>query len=370
MKLRKISPVFTDKMKSFYHDGPSSDIARCEALPIYTFRELVYEVAELSCLNKDQLLFYRGQARDYRNKGGATTLYPSIYRGDSVSKDELDLRFSYLRDSAANLKTSIEAEFAGKESMKEVSLRKQIQWSILQHYEVCPTPFLDITQSLLVACSFAFFDSSEEAILYVLGMPYNTNRISRNSEHEIINIRLLSICPPEALRPYFQEGYLAGTDGIDYRAVKKTQYDFNRRLLAKYKLVDASGFWSDGFRQLSSDTLFPANDPISRICEQIKRDARNSLSNESLGSFISMWSELETILRAYSLNDKRFSTVSDSLRALYRKEILSDRDVNVINHIRRTRNRAVHTPQQVELSEILESRKLLSEVLSALKQSM
>lgn len=189
----------------------------------------------------------------------------------------------------------------------------------MQHYKVCPTPFLDITQSLLVACSFAFFDSSEEVILYVLGMPYNTNRISRNSEHEIIDIRLLSICPPEALRPYFQEGYLAGTDGIDYRVINKTQYDFNRRLLAKYKLMEASRFWSDGFHQLSPDALYPENDPISRICERIKQEAENSVSNESLGSFISLWSELESILRTYSLDDKSFPIISDSLRFLHHK---------------------------------------------------
>lgn len=368
MRLRKIRPVFTDKMKSFYGGALPTGISKYEPMPIYTFRELVYEVAELSCLNKDHLLFYRGQNHDHRNKGGASTLYPSIYRGDSVSKDELDLRFSYLRNSAENLKRHIEEEYAGKESLKEVSLRKQIQWSILQHYEVCPTPFLDITQSLSVACSFAFFESSEEAFLYVLGMPYSTNRISRNSEHEIINIRLLSICPPEALRPYFQEGYLAGTDGIDYRAVNKIQYDFNRRLLAKYKLTEASSFWSDGFHQLSSDTLYPENDPILNICEQIKWEAENSVSNESLGSFISMWSELESILRTYSLGDKRFPTISDSLRFLYCKEILSDRDVNTINHIRETRNRAVHAPQQVEMSEILESRKLLNAILAVLRQ--
>lgn len=367
--MRKISPVFTDKMSSFYKGLAPAGIAKYEPIPIHTFRELVYEVAELSCLNKDYLLFYRGQTHDHRNKGGASTLYPSIYRGDSVSKDELDLRFSYLRTSAESLKHRIEEEFSGKKSLKEVSLRKHIQWSILQHYEVCPTPFLDITQSLLVACSFAFFDSSEEVILYVLGMPYNTNRISRNSEHEIINIRLLSICPPEALRPYFQEGYLAGTDGIDYRAVSKTQYDFNRRLLAKYKLMEASKFWSDGFHQLSSDTLYPENDPIFHICEKIKREANNSVSNESLGSFISMWSELEYILRTYSLDNKRFPTVSDSLRFLYRKEILSDQDINTINHIRQTRNKAVHTPQQVEMDEIIESRKLLSAILTILKQS-
>jgi hypothetical protein len=36
------------------------------------------------------------------------------------------------------------------------------------------------------------------------------------------NVRLLSICPPDALRPCFQEGYLAGTGEVttDYALSK------------------------------------------------------------------------------------------------------------------------------------------------------
>jgi len=60
---------------------------------------------------------------------------------------------------------------------------------------------------LRVACSFATMDNENEfAYIFVFGLPYFTNRITINSEHDIINIRLLSICPPTALRPYFQEG--------------------------------------------------------------------------------------------------------------------------------------------------------------------
>ena len=46
------------------------------------------------------------------------------------------------------------------------------------------------------------------AFVYVFGLPYYHNRISIDSEHDLVNIRLLSIMPPEALRAYFQEGFL------------------------------------------------------------------------------------------------------------------------------------------------------------------
>ena len=69
-----------------------------------------------------------------------------------------------------------------------------MQWSILQHYEVCGTPLIDFTHSFRVACSFAQLENeSDRAYIYVFGLPYITNRISINSEHDLINIRLLSI---------------------------------------------------------------------------------------------------------------------------------------------------------------------------------
>lgn len=70
-------------------------------------------------------------------------------------------------------------------------------------------------------------DNNEEfGYVYVFGFPYITNRISRNSEHDLINVRLLSICPPTALRPYFQEGYLAGTDEVTTNFDSKSELDF------------------------------------------------------------------------------------------------------------------------------------------------
>ena len=366
--MRSITPVFTKKMRAFYGGIKSGNVAKRNAVPVQTFRELVYELAELSCLNRDYLLFYRGQAYDYRNKSGATSLYPSIYRGNQVPKEELDLRFSYLRTMASNLQNIIKNKYSDNKKMKELLLRKHVQWSILQHYEVCPTPFLDVTQSILVACSFAFLANTDKAFLYILGMPYNTNRISRNSEHEIINIRLLSICPPEALRPYFQEGYLVGTDGLDYRGVDKNEYDFNRRLMAKYELPNSQEFWTDGFSQLPHDTLYPLDDPIAEICNQIKQNASDSVSVELIGTFISMWSELESALRVISDYQGQRLAISEQLKILRDREILSSDEITEINHISQVRNRIVHAASPVSIEETLRAKDLLESILSLVKE--
>lgn len=266
--MRRITPDLTSELFAHFGNPQETRVGLGEAFPVSTFRELVEHVARLSFKNKDYLLFYRGQSDDYRNKAGVSSFYPTIYRGDRLSQQELSLRFDTLKqrshllvDQFENLKI---------EGYKEVSRRKSIQWSILQHYEVCPTPYLDFTHSLRVACSFATINNtSDRAYVFIFGLPYFTNRISINSEHDIINIRLLSICPPTALRPYFQEGYLVGTDTITNKYDSKGELDFNNRLVAKFEIPNSDSFWGRGFHRIPQESLYPDNDPIQRICHQI-----------------------------------------------------------------------------------------------------
>jgi hypothetical protein len=64
----------------------------------------------------------------------------------------------------------------------EARRRRYIQWSILRHYEVCPTPLLDLTHGLRVACSFAFLSPGhEDPLVFVFALPYMTNRVTINN---------------------------------------------------------------------------------------------------------------------------------------------------------------------------------------------
>ncbi len=180
-------------------------VAKADPVEVSSYRKLMEHVARLSYANKDYLLFFRGQPNDYKNKAGASSFYPSIYRGERLSRSELEIRFDILSSASMRLSEAFTREKI--EGAGEVRRRKYIQWSILQHYEVCPTPLLDLTHSVRVACSFAFLDSTgEDPYVFVFGLPYITNRISVNSEHDLVNVRLLSICPPDALRPFSKKG--------------------------------------------------------------------------------------------------------------------------------------------------------------------
>jgi hypothetical protein len=71
-------------------------------------------------------------------------------------------------------------------SQQDMDLIKDHRRTILHHYSVCDTPSLDLTHSLRVACSFAQLSSRDaRAYVFVLGLPYTTNRISINTKKEV-----------------------------------------------------------------------------------------------------------------------------------------------------------------------------------------
>ncbi len=266
--MRRITPALTSELFHYFGNPAKVRIGAAPAFPIQTFRELVEHVARLSFVNKDHMLFYRGQAADYRNKAGVSTFYPTIYRGDYLPQSDLNTRFSILKEKGRAL-TRLFAE-RKIEGHREVKKRKNIQWSILQHYEVCPTPFLDFTHSLRVAASFALSNNeTDKGYVFIFALPYPTNRISLNSEHDLVNIRLLSICPPTALRPYFQEGYLVSTDGVTDSYDVKSELDFNNRLVAKFEIPNHVSFWGRHFDGIPEHLLYPDNDPVLELCKEI-----------------------------------------------------------------------------------------------------
>jgi len=226
---------------------------------IPTFQELVEHVATLSFRNPEFVFLFRGQQRDYVNRNGRTTLYPSIFRSTSnyMSKAESEKRFMKLRFAEDKLLEKYDLE-----GMKRIKTNRIIRWAILQHYEVCATPLLDVTHSLRVACSFAQYECDKnETYLYVLGLPQISGSVTSSSECGIQIIRLISICPPSALRPHYQEGYLIGEyPTIEFRSkleYQRNELDFSNRLICKFRLGCKETFWDSDFSMISHEALFP-----------------------------------------------------------------------------------------------------------------
>lgn len=341
--------IYGNLTKELKNHTSSKEVGKDDGYPIRTFRSLVEQVAKLAYLNKDYLLFYRGQKSDYLNKANSSTFYPTIYRGDYVPQQELDFRFDKLESASkilSNLfkKNKIQGQY-------ELRRKKLIQWSILQHYEVTETPLIDLTQSLRVACSFAqLHNKHKTAFVYVFGLPYYTNRISTNSEHDLVNVRLLSITPPEALRPYFQEGYLVGTDDITNQYDNKGELDLNNRLIAKFEIPNNNRFWGSDFKRLPETALYPKKDRIESICKEIGQEISMDLAPKDLGSFLKIWADFEQKIKESAKKHKRnVYTTRDAINTLkWNNQNIELHDLLVqFDGLRTFRNRLVQNPGSV-----------------------
>lgn len=362
--MRRIQPELTEELLQHFEDPKR--VGQSDPFPVSTFRELVEHTAKLAFKNKDHLIFYRGQAIDFKNKGGSSSFYPNIYRGEHLSIRELENRFAILKGASEELVELFQSE--NIEGYRELKRRKAVQWSVLQHYEVCHTPYLDFTHSLRVACSFATLDNKEEyAYIFVFGFPYLTNRISINSEHDLINIRLLSICPPTALRPYFQEGYLAGTDDITTIYESKAELDFNNRLIAKFRIPNNDDFWGKGFDKIPKKSLYPSNDPIFKLCDQIKENSIKQRRIGGHGEFLKLWSILEEklFILAHRETEKLIS-LKEATRIVNQKGYLSNEQSNQIVKLKSLRNSIVHFPSDVNDEQVHSYLSLLKTIIQLL----
>lgn len=366
--MRNIIPI-VPKAYNLIVNEPSR-ISSSTPLKINTFRELVETTAAFAYSNKDYLLFYRGQGSDYLNKANNSTFYPTIYRGDYLPHRELRNRFDILDGASKALVDLCESQ--GIEGYRDLRRRKLIQWSVLQHYEVCDTPLLDFTHSLRVACSFAHLNNnSKKAYVFMFGFPYMTNRISLNSEHDLVNIRLLSICPPTALRPQFQEGYLAGTDEITDDYDRKTELDFNNRLIVKFEIPTGQSFWGRNFHQIPANSLYPKNDPIKSLCEEIRQNASMELKSGDLGDFLKLWAEIEELVTSHArASQKRYPSFRQALIELQRQNRIEKTLYLQLDQIRWFRNQVVHQPYKVESGTITDFLVTVKQVLSELKRTI
>ncbi|RSJ69885.1 FRG domain protein [Streptococcus oralis] len=345
----------TKKLKEHYkqhkYKGQTTrdvtSFVRSHSINIETFHDLIMEIAELSYKNPDVMLFYRGQNNNYI-KTKYATLYPTIYR--SNSEKDINFDFDILEKTSTLLMTELEKDNnVDKEEIKELKKIKLLQYSILQHYEVCKTPLLDLTQSIKVACSFAILDNKDKTgYIYVLGMPYVNGRISVDSEDYITNVRLLSISSSSSKRPFFQEGYLVQTEFASNADIEKGELDFNRRIVAIYKFKNTKKFWGSE-RPIEKGNLYPEEDTMKDICDRLKERKYDYIGNEDnngnlIGTFLTLWNLLEDEIR----NTTQLNDLQKGLKVLVNgRNKVNEDERQKIDEIRRFRNKLVHNTNDV-----------------------
>jgi len=255
-------------------------IRKAPAYFVPSYMDLATKVAELQFLNRDFVLMFRGQSEDFKNNSGYSSLKPSLLRAKDSNRvpkgTTIQDRFNKLFEAEKELVAQYEEKkFIGRTLLKR---QRILRWAILQHYEICHTPLLDVTQSLRIAASFATHNANGEAFIFVLGIPHISGAITASAEAGVQIVRLASVCPPAAVRPHIQEGYLLSEYPEFSSAEQKLLYqhsemDFGRKLIAKFRF-NPEEFWkkSGAFPQVGKHALYPSTteDPMSKLANAVK----------------------------------------------------------------------------------------------------
>ena len=274
---------YADKGDGISEKVSNSLIRKSHGKKVKDYIELAALVAELQYRNPDYVLLFRGQDNDYRDQEGSqSTCWPRFLRSDELWRPwwhkgrALKIASDLLVKRMSALNT-----YASRKMRRE----KAVQWAILQHYDIVDTPFLDVTQSLRIAASFASSKKTDEAFLLVFAMPQISGGVTVSAEANVELVRLASVCPPEAVRPHIQEAYALGDyPQIDIESsTYSTESDCANRLIAKFRFSPAK-FWekNGNFPQVPNEALYPSShdDPMARIADEIKYNVEAQMNQE------------------------------------------------------------------------------------------
>lgn len=275
-----VETVGEQKIWTYHGEQTGAEVANCETVResdghrVNNYMDLATKIAELQFKNRDFILLFRGQPRDFRNEDNHTSLKPTIMRAGSGRPlpDRMELQARYRRLNRAE--QALVGEYRRRNQPDPDRLERMpiLRWSILQHYRVCPTPLLDVTHSLRIAASFGSENERGDCFLYVLAVPHISGAITASAEAGLQIVRLASVCPPTAVRPHIQEGYLLGEYPDMLNSDQKQLYphwevDFGRRMVAKFRF-DPDNFWetSASFPRVPTKALYPGA-RVDPLCE-------------------------------------------------------------------------------------------------------
>ena len=170
-------------------------------------------------------------------------------------------------------------------------------WSVIQHYELWPTPLIDLTDSARIAASFALgLDDGDVEITHqrrtrgyvdVFAIPTLTSdvmelrvsdaRKTTDAEQRMpVTVRLSAVCPHNAVRPHLQEGYLCGYPDFGNADLAIAAAPVLEYLTATFELIDETNtFFSPDFPRHTSATLLPTrtqDELLESFLERIRYD--------------------------------------------------------------------------------------------------
>lgn len=250
-----------------------STIRATDPMKVNTYAELTDMVAKLAFFNRGYVLFFRGQSEEHCLGSDYPTIYPTYFR--KLIRNEADIaqlkNTLFVEQEILMLKNNNrEPKFHGAFSIQKFL---HLRWALLQHYNICESPLIDITQSLHVATSFALMDkprtNEAKGIIYVLALPWPSKNYHNNTEEEIYLVRLAGIAPPQAKRPYRQEAYAAMSVDVNTKQTSNLErYDLANRLVCKFEINNSPKFWGNVTKPLPESFLAPKEDVFYKFMKE------------------------------------------------------------------------------------------------------
>jgi hypothetical protein len=282
------------KMKDLSDTKEPAEMMASEVIDVDSYTRLVDIIAFLSVMNKNLVLLFRGQGRDWEPK-------PSLFRADwtppgdkisaSLDGDNTAYYWTMLQEVGDIIYPVLERH--GLPRWRHLRRHQPARWAVIQHYELWPTPLLDFSTSLRIAASFAFGldPNRREGYLFVAGVGSVRSDLMNFKGTELA-IRLNSVCPPSAVRPHLQDGVLVGHYFREDPFLEMPAQGSGAAIpIAVFRLInDRETFWSSqDFPIHTRDSLLP---PVEK--DTLLRDFRNVITygRDPLGRI--------TILRALS----------------------------------------------------------------------
>jgi len=255
-----------------------SGVDQGEFMEVRSFDKLLKIISFLSVMNKRLILLYRGQVNDAILQSSLSRNTWQPWSADLAAPASLEgAERTYYWETLATVEKLVldVLEEYGMPRWRHMQYCAPARWAVVQHYGLWPTPLIDFTTSTRVAASFAFGikKNSKEGYLYVVGAKRVRSDLMTlgNANTEEVNlqtlvIRLNSVCPPSALRPHLQEGVLVGNYPVPSTdsPYETEAHDASPLVIAKFKLIDDGGFWTEDFPKHRIEALLPAeeNDPM------------------------------------------------------------------------------------------------------------
>jgi hypothetical protein len=158
--------------------------------------------------------FFRGQPYRCLSPNGNDWIFPSICRENNrrICNDKLKNRLNYLLKMGKIIFEGYNDSplWTQDDSIKRLISDKFIYYGLCQHYELCETTHLDVTEDFEVAYTFAKNKGNKKGVIYLIKTPrcpHIINVFVEKNLYAVNLIKLLQLIVPQSKRAIFQKAW-------------------------------------------------------------------------------------------------------------------------------------------------------------------